>query len=223
MQGGTPIEENGDGTDINDIRERNNMQCHGPRSALRCCAFCQEESPIVMGLCAITDEIVSAARLKKRKLQEDMVSSKADLDSAKKSLLHAQDRVIHLKEKYGEMQRHLGRAEQNHNIAADLSKTASIQLNDAISSNTETDSLKNLQALAKLCGAVLKSTTTEMERVTKKTTLIHDNLQTARKRVEEYVRLYEDQIRRRDRASTTLQEEVRLMDVVAEFIQKENR
>ena len=223
MQGATQTVEHDNGIDNEELHVRNNANSQRTRDATQTCYLCQDESPVVMGLCVITEEIVTAAGLKKRKIQEDIVACTADLDTAKKELLHAQDRVIAIKDKFNEMQRHHHRAQKNYNFAADLSKAVSIQLHAAVSTETATESLKNVRCLKNICEAVLKSTTLEMERVTKKTSLLGDNLKSARKRVEERVGVYEDLLHRRDRASKAQQEELRLMDVVTEFMRKESR
>ena len=184
--------------------------------------LCGTNLSVVKGLCVITADIVAAAQRNKRKVHADFVSTVIDVDGVKKVLLEAQDKVVDLRSKHLDMQRHHRHAEENHIKAADINKTATIQLNDAISSGMEKNSLQNLEAMADLSHAVLRSSTTELERVTRKLRFAASSLQTARNAAEEHVREYEHLLRQRDRASAPLELEDRVMDAVTSFMQKES-
>ena len=96
------------------------------------------------GLHQITEDIVEATRRKKRKIQDEFAASVADVEEVEKVLVDAQDKVVILKGKHAEMLKHFRRGEENHFTAAEVNKSATIELNEALTSGETAGSIKNL-------------------------------------------------------------------------------
>ena len=208
-------DERVDDTEEQHVRPGSTILTNGQR------CICGPDSPLLQGLGVITDDIIQAARRNKRKIQAEFVASTADVDNVKITLADAQDKVVLLRGKHQEMLRHQRCAEEHHKKASEISKSATIQLAEATSSGAQAIAVQNLQSLAKLSQAVLRSSTVELERITKKIGTFEDDLQRARYRVELQVEAYEDLLRRRDRASKAPEQEEVLINTVTEFMQKE--
>ena len=184
--------------------------------------ICGVDAGVVKGLLHINEDIVAAAQRNKRKIHAEFAANAEDIEGVKKALVDAQDKVVLLRGKHAEMLKHHRRGEENHLNAADINKSATIELNQALSAGEEQECIKNLQALSNISHAIMRSSTVELERLNRKLRFTGTNLESARTRVEAYVKEYEDLLQRRDQVSEALKVEDRLMDVVSDFMQKES-
>ena len=136
------------------------------------CTYGGEEK-FVRGLRVISDEIVEATRRNKRKIHAEYVASAEDKEKAMRDLVAAQDKVVTLKAKHGELLRHHRRAQKNYFKVAHIRETTTIELASAISACAEQGTVKKLRPLAAVSGAVLTSTTMELERLNTKVRILH--------------------------------------------------
>lgn len=175
------------------------------------------------GLCLIKDDVVEAARRKKRKIHAEYDASVSEKEGAMRSIVEAQDRVVTLKSKNEEMKRHRRRGEKNYFKAADMRESTCIELAAAISAGAAQGTIGALKPLAAVTDAVLTSTTMELERLNRKSRILEKTLQTARGIVEGKVNDYDTLLRRQNRATEALNVEEELLNAVTEFMAKKSR
>ena len=182
---------------------------------------CIADSCVAKGLYIITEDVVAAARRKKRKVHADFAATAADIEAIKKSLTIEQDKVIIARDKHAAMVLHHRRAEEHFTKSVEIEKSTSNQLAEILSENSNSQSIQDLRSLAKVSWTIRNSATAELDRLTRKMKFVKANLRAARARVEEMVNKYEELITRRDKASETLKREDALMSAVTEFMQNE--